>query len=134
MAAKTTTIKQAEFIPAKPVQVYDALINARKHAEFTGAKATCDARVGGEFTAYDGYITGKIVELVRARKIIQEWKTTEWPVGYPPSRLEFAFAEKDDGTEVTMVHSEVPEQQAESYRQGWIDYYWNPLKEYFRKV
>ena len=133
MALNTTTIQQREFIPAKPVQVYDAFINARKHAEFTGAKATCDPRVGGEFAAYDGYITGKILELVRARKVVLEWKTTEWPVGYPPSRLEFTFEEKGDGTEVIMVHSDVPDQQAENYRQGWIDYYWKPLREYFSK-
>jgi len=71
------------------------------------------------------------LELVRARKIVDEWRTSEWPEGFAPSRLEFRFADKDGGTEVTMVHSEVPESQAEAYRQGWVDYYWNPLKEYF---
>jgi hypothetical protein len=34
---------------------------------------------------------------------------------------------------VTLVHSEVPESQAAAYRQGWVDYYWTPLKEYFSK-
>ena len=32
-----------------------------------------------------------------------------------------------------MTHSEVPIDQAESYRQGWIDYYWNPLRAHFAK-
>lgn len=133
MAPKTKTIKQTALIPAKPVQVYDAFLNARKHAAFTGAKATCEAKPGGRFTAYDGYISGKNVKLERARRIVQEWQTTEWPAGAPPSRLEFTFQPKGDGTAVTMVHSKVPAAQAESYRQGWIDYYWTPLKEYFGK-
>ena len=35
------------------------------------------------------------------------------------------------GTELRMVHSNVPAEQADSYRQGWIDHYWTPLKAYF---
>jgi len=31
-----------------------------------------------------------------------------------------------------MIHSNVPKEQAASYREGWIDFYW-PLKEYFGK-
>jgi hypothetical protein len=47
MALKTKTIKQTALIPAKPVQVYDAFLIARKHAAFTGAKAACEAKAGG---------------------------------------------------------------------------------------
>jgi hypothetical protein len=32
-----------------------------------------------------------------------------------------------------MIHSKVPEEQADEYDQGWKDYYWTPLKEYFKK-
>ena len=132
MAERTKTIRQREFFPGvKPVEIYDALINAKKHSAFTGAKATCVARVGGKFTAWDGYITGANLELERGRRIVQEWKTTEWPAASPPSRLVWTFAAKRGGAEVTMVHSKVPASQAESYRQGWIDYYWTPLQEYF---
>ena len=64
---------------------------------------------------------------------MQEWTTSEWPEDAPPSKIEWTFVQKDNGTEVTMVHSKVPESQVESYRQGWIDYYWGPLKKYFAK-
>ncbi len=131
MALETVTIEQTQFLSAKPVEVYDAFVNPKKHSEFTGAKATGEAVAGGEFTAYDGYISGTYAELVRARKIVQDWRTSEWPEGYPPSRLEFQFAPKDDGTEVTMTHSQVPAAQADAYRQGWVDYYWKPLEEHF---
>jgi len=128
----TATINQTVFFPGvKPVQIYDAYLNPRKHSEFTGAKAMCDPVAGGEFNAWDGYITGRILELNRAKRILQEWKTTEWPEGYPPSILDLSLKAKNEGTEITMVHSNVPSHQADSYRQGWIDYYWNPLKEYF---
>src|ERR1039457_6622760 len=128
---ETTTITQTVIIPAKPVQVYDAFVNPKKHEVFTGAKATGEGKVGADCSAWDGYITGTYVELKGPRRIVQQWQTTEWPEGYPPSKLEFTFEEADSGTKVTMVHSEVPSSQAEAYRQGWFDYYWTPLQEYF---
>jgi activator of HSP90 ATPase len=130
---KTRTIRQTVFLPVQPAEVYDAFLKAKKHAGFTQSKATCDARIGGKFTAYDGYIFGTILKLEEGRRIVQEWQTTEWPESAPPSIAEFTFKEKKGGTEVTMVHSNVPQEQAESYRQGWIDYYWEPLKVYFNK-
>jgi activator of HSP90 ATPase len=130
--AATTTIQQTDFIPGvKPQEVYDALVDPRKHTEFTGAKATGQAKVGAAFTAWDGYIFGKHLTLEPGKRLVQEWRTTEWPKDSPPSRLEWTFRAKGDGTEVVMVHSEVPVDQAESYRRGWIDCYWDPLKQYF---
>jgi activator of HSP90 ATPase len=133
MSKDTKTIKQTELIPAKPVDVYEALMDAKRHTEFTGSKATSDPRVGGEFTAWDGYIFGKNLQLERGKRIVQEWKTTEWPADYPPSIVEFTFKQTKNGTELTMVHQSVPAEQASSYRQGWIDFYWKPLKKYFKK-
>lgn len=130
---KTKTIKQKEFISAAPVEIYDAFLNEQKHTAFTGAKATCDRRVGGKFTAWDGYITGKNVKLENGRRIIQEWKTSEWPHGYPPSVIEFTFKPKGQGTEVKLVQSNVPSTQATGYERGWKDYYWRPLKKYFHR-
>jgi len=125
------TIHQTITFPAKPGDIYDAFVNARKHSLFTGAKATGEGKVGAGFTAWDGYITGRYLELVRPRRIVQEWQTSEWPKGYPPSRVEFTFEETDGYTKVTMVHSEVPSSQAKAYEQGWFDHYWTPLQEYF---
>jgi len=30
-----------------------------------------------------------------------------------------------------MIHAIVPAEQADAYRQGWIDFYWEPLDTYF---
>lgn len=130
---QTTTIRQMQSIPAKPEEVYDAFIDAEKHSAFTGSRATCVPRVGGKFTAWDGYISGKNLKLEKEKRIIQKWKTTEWPKGYPPSIVELSFKKKGSGTELTMVHSNDPAEQAESYRQGWIDFYWSSLKQYFKR-
>jgi len=130
-AKKTKTIKQREFLPVDPAEIYDAFLNEQKHSDFTGAKATCDRRVGGKFTAWDGYIRGTNLRLENGRRIVQEWKTTEWPEGYPPSLIEFTFKPKAGGTEVKLVQKNVPANQAKEYEKGWTDFYWNPLKKYF---
>jgi activator of HSP90 ATPase len=133
MKRRVKTITQKVVVPAEPAEVYKAFVNARVHAAFTGAAATGSARAGSRFTSWDGYISGVHRELVPGRRIVQEWTTTEWPDGAEPSQVEFSFKPVKAGTEVRMVHSNVPAEQAESYRQGWIDYYWEPLKAYFRK-
>jgi activator of HSP90 ATPase len=130
---ETKTIKQTQLIPAKPIDVYQALIDGKKHSDFTGSKATSNPKIGGKFTAWDGYIFGKHLKLEKAKKIVQEWETTEWPSGFPPSRVEFVLKEIKGGTEMTLFHSDVPAEQVDSYRQGWIDFYWKPMKQYFKK-
>lgn len=125
------TITQKVVVSATPGEVYKAFINPRTHAAFTGSRATGSARIGGKFTAWDGYISGVNRSLVPGRKIVQDWRTTEWPEGAADSRIEFTFKAVKGGTEVRMVHSNVPAEQADSLRQGWVDFYWKPLKQYF---
>jgi len=134
MNLKTTTIKQKIVLPALPEEVYDALLDPRKHSKFTGSKATGEVKVGTKFTAWDGYISGRNLELEKGKRIVQEWITTDWPENYSPSRLEFTFRRVEGKTELTMVHSQVPAKQGEELTQGWIDYYWEPLKHYFEKL
>ncbi len=133
MKGRTRTIRQEVFIPAKPAEVYGALTDAGKHSEFTGSKATGAARAGARFTAWGGYISGKHVLLEKGKKIVQEWRTTEWPEGAGPSRLTFTLKPSKGGTLLKMVHSKVPSEQAEAYGKGWVESYWEPLKRYFEK-
>jgi activator of HSP90 ATPase len=127
----TTTIVQHVFIQATPEQVFDALVQPAVAASIIGGECTGEPTVGATFTHWNGYITGKHVELVRGERIVQEWTTTEWPKGASASRLEFQLVGTGGGTELTMTHSNVPSEQAEDYRQGWIDHYWTPMRAHF---
>jgi activator of HSP90 ATPase len=129
----TTSITQRILFDATPDEVYEALTDPKEHTKFTGSKATGAAKVGGEFTAWDGYITGRHLKLSKGRKIVQEWKTTEWPEGYPVSTVEFTIKRKGKKTELIMKHSNVPKEQAKEYKEGWTAFYWEPLKKYFSR-
>lgn len=131
---KFGTIRQTVLIEASPIEVYQAYVDPKKHAAFTGQSAKGTAKAGGEFAAGDGYIIAKYLELERGKRILQEWRTTEWPEGYPPSVLELTLKAKGRKTELRMVHSKVPEEQLDYYAEGWKEFYWKPLKAYFART
>ena len=129
---RTRTIRQRVTVSAPRAQVYAALTNARLHAAFTGGAATGRARVGYAFTAWDGYIAGRHLRLDAPRRIVQEWTTSEWPRGCPPSLLDLRLEAAGRGTRIVMVQSGVPARQAGRLRRGWREFYWEPLRVYFR--
>ena len=133
MVQKFGIIRQTVFLEASPQEVYEAFLDPLKHSAFTGSPSTSTFELGVEFTAWDGYITAKNVELVKNERIVQEWETSEWPEGYPASRLELSLGSRRGGTELTMVHSKVPAEQVEEYRGGWVSSYWDPLKGYLAR-
>lgn len=129
---KFRTIRQRVMLPAPVEAVYDAWIDPKIHTEFSGGVAMGKAVKGGGFTAWDGYIAGKYKLLIKYKKIVAEWSTSEWPDNYPPSIVTLVFTEKKNGTEIVLLHEKVPAEQTDEYAQGWIDFYWDPFKDYFK--
>jgi len=131
---QTKTIRQRVSFPAtSPEEIYRAFLSSKEHSEFTGSKAKCSTEVGGKFTAWDGYISGRNIELVKGKKIVQEWKTTEWPEGSEPSVLTLTLESDGKGTTLNMIQTKVPASQYEEYNKGWYESYWDPMTEYFSK-
>lgn len=125
-------IELSTFLPGTtPEQLYRAWLDGEMHGAFTGSAAQVDPQVGGRFTAWDGYITGTNLTLEPFRRIVQSWRTTEFPAGSPDSHLEVLLEEGEAGTTLRLVHTEIPDGQAEDYRQGWEDYYFEPMQDYF---
>lgn len=125
--------KLSAVIPATPAQVYKAWLGTKGHSAMTGSVAKASARLGGKFTAWDGYISGRTLELEADRRIVQAWRTSEFADDAPDSRLEISLQATKSGTKVTLTHTEIPPGQAESYKQGWEDFYFKPMKGYFSK-
>ena len=126
----TQTIEQSVMFNASPHDVYEALMDSEKHSRFTGAKASISREVGGEFTAYDGALSGTILELVPDAKIVQSWRVSHegWVPGHY-STATFSLEAVDGGTKLTLVQTGVPDQSVEEITQGWQDYYWAKMKQ-----
>ena len=123
----------SDVIPANASEIYEAWLSSNGHAAMTGSPAQVDGTVGGEFSAWDGYISGSTLDLRPNERIVQAWRTSEFPEGAPDSRVEVLLEEVNGGTMVTITHSSIPKDQADSYRQGWEDFYFKPMKDYFCK-
>src|SRR5262249_37557215 len=108
-----------------------AWLDSAEHSAFTGGQATVDPTVGGRHTAWDGYIEGVNLELEHGRRIVQSWRSEDFPDDADDSRVEVRFEGADGGTRVTIVHTEIPEGQGEDYRRGWLDHYFAPMAQYF---
>jgi len=126
------TIRQSTTFKATPHEVYEALMDSRKHARFTGAKARISHKVGGRFTAYDDYIEGVNLNLVPDKKIVQSWRGSDWPKDHY-SKATFSLKKIKNGTHLTFTQSGVPDQYYNDISQGWRDYYWKPMKEMLAK-
>jgi len=134
MSTSTETIELSGVIPASPNRIYHAWLNAREHSAFTGGRATVDSSIGGRYTAWDGYIEGRNIALEPGRRIVQTWRTREFPMGSADSRLEVVLEPVPGGTRVHVIHTGIPEGQSEKYRSNWKDFYLKPMKRYFMKL
>ncbi len=125
-------IHQTVTFKTSPHAVYEALMDSKQHAAFSGGEARISREVGGEISAYDGYISGKNLELVPDRKIVQSWRAVDWPEGQY-STVTFLLAPVEGGTRLDFTHTDVPDGTEAEFEQGWIDNYWEPMKKLLEK-
>ena len=64
--------------------------------------------VGADVAAWDGYITGRNLELVPGERIVQTWRTTEFDDELEDSIVTVLLQETEDGTLLRLEHSNVP--------------------------
>jgi len=124
-------IEVSGVIAASPTKIYVAWLSSDGHAAMTGATAQASDAVGGRFVAWDEYISGQNLELEPDRRIVQTWRTTEFPDQAPDSHLEILLQAEGHGTRITFVHTNIPDGQGSSYEQGWQDFYLVPMAKHF---
>lgn len=129
-----TSFRLKTKLPARPAAVYRAWLSGAGHSAMTGAAATASAQVGGTFTAWDGYITGRNLTLKPEWCIVQAWRTSQFSESDPDSRLELCIHPSGDGSELLLIHTTIPPDQAAGYETGWVDHYFEPMKKYFSSL
>ena len=127
----TKTIRQSATFKATPAAVYDLLMDSKKHAATTDHKASISPKVGGKISAYDGYIEGVNVELMAGKRIVQTWRSPEWPKGHY-SEVRFELSKAPGGCKLDFTQTGVPAKEYEELKQGWIDFYWDKMKAYLK--
>jgi activator of HSP90 ATPase len=124
------SITLTEVFAVPPAVLYAAWLDSAQHSAMTGGAAECSELPGASFTAWDGYISGQNLELVPHEKIVQAWRTEEFDESDEDSLLTLTLRAVEEGTALTLIHTEIPEGQTQ-YAQGWVDHYFLPMKDYF---
>lgn len=126
------TIRQTVSLKASPRAVYEALVDSHTHAAFTGKPARIDRRPGGRFTAYGRYLEGVTVDLVPNRKIVQLWRSQNWPP-FHYSTVTFGLAPVRGGTRLRFTQEGVPNRDYAAKRGGRVSSYWEKMKRFLER-
>src|ERR1700680_640184 len=118
-------------IPASAQEIYEAWLDSLAHSQMTGSEAIMSDEVGAEVEAWDGYITGRNLELTPGERIVQSWRTSEFTDEHEDSIITLTLEEVADGTLLTLVHSNVPDGQRSYEKSGWRTNIFEPMKLYF---
>ncbi|HXQ41267.1 MAG TPA: SRPBCC domain-containing protein [Candidatus Udaeobacter sp.] len=121
-------------IPASARDIYDAWLDSAAHSKMTGGQARASAELGAQIMAWDGYISGRNLELTPGERIVQAWRTTKFPEDHEDSIITLTFEERDDGTLLTLSHSNVPEGHLGYEQGGWQKSYFEPMIAYFSNL
>lgn len=120
------------MISATPKEIYTLWLDSKQHGALTGTEALISPKVGGSFMVFDGWATGKNIELVPNKKIVQSWHAQDWP-DTVQSTITVTLLPAKGGTKLLFQHEGVPKRFGKSIAQGWEDYYWKPMKKHFEK-
>ena len=120
----------AVLLAASPDELFDTYLDRRGHAAVTGGKVTVSARAGSRFAAFGGIITGRTLETLPKRLIVQRWRSGSWHPDDPDSILVLAFAPgRRAGTgRIDLLHIGVPDHDHDGVDKGWRAYYWRPWR------
>lgn len=121
-------------VKATPRAVYDAYLDSRTHAKFTGMPARISRKVGEKFTAGGDYISGYNLHLAPAKRIVQAWRGSDWPAG-EYSIVSLELRPRGKGTRLIFDQRGIPEKAPSgASKEEWSQYYWAPLKTYLEPV
>jgi activator of HSP90 ATPase len=135
-------IRQEVTLDASPQRVYEALISAKDFDMITrlsdgaallaaaGAKPTAiSTDVGGSFTLFGGYITGRHIEMRPNEQLVQAWRAGSWKAG-EFSIAAFNLTAEGGKTKLKFEHRGFPNGNGISLASGWHAHYWEPLAKF----
>ena len=123
-------IHQEIIFTSEPKQLFEVLTQAEHFSKMSEAAAEIVAQPGGQFSLFDGMISGQTVEIVPSTRLVQEWRAQNWPAEVY-SNIKFELEALDNGhTKLTFEQTGHPAEQEQHLEQGWSMKYWTPIQSY----
>lgn len=128
-----TICQSVVFKNTSPQTLYAIYMDSKKHSKATGGMAKIPSKPGSSYSAWDGYITGKTLQLIKGKMIVQSWRSSDFKSNDLDSTLILWFEKKGNDALLNMVHANVPDHQYAGVKEGWDDFYWKPWRKYMSK-
>jgi uncharacterized protein YndB with AHSA1/START domain len=135
-------IRQEVTLDASPQRVYQALTSTKDFDAITrlsdgavllnaaGAKPTSiSTEIGGPFTLFGGYVTGRQLEMLPGERLVQAWRAGSFTPG-AFSIAAFHLTAEGGKTKLSFEHGGFPDGNGVSLSRGWHSHYWEPLAKY----
>ena len=124
-----TYLHQEIEMNVSPQRIYDALLDSKQFAAFTGMPAEISRDAGGPFSTFGGLIVGRNLELIPNQRIVQGWRPASWAPGLY-SVVRFELKVQSSHATIVLDHTGFPEGSFRHLDSGWYSRYWEPLKKY----
>jgi len=119
-------INQIYKIRAPISKVWEALTSPKMIKAWGGGPVKMSDKAGDKFSFWGGDIFGKNTKVIKNKILVQDWYGGNWE---RPSNVTFNLNEKDGETIVSLIHTNLPEDEIQNFTDGWKDYYMGPLKK-----
>jgi len=122
--------RQTYHVHSSLEEVWKALTDPKYIDGWGGGPAKINDKEGSKFEFWGGDIHGKNIEVIKNKKLVQEWFAGKWD---KPSIVTFALTKEGDKVLIHLLHKDIPDNEAKDIEQGWKDYFLGPLKEYLER-
>jgi activator of HSP90 ATPase len=122
------TYKKSFRINTEPADVYSAITNPYTISLWSGYPAEMSTEPGSEFSLWEGDITGRNIEFVQDRKVVQEWYFGDQA---EKSIVTITIAPDGGSSLVTVEHTNIPDDEYNDFAEGWKDFYFGAIMSFF---
>ena len=120
--------KKRYKIEAEVEDIWAALTNPFTIELWSGYPAKMSTEAGTEFELWDGDISGINIAFEDKKQIVQQWYFGDQP---EKSIVTIKLFQQKKIVEVLLEHTNIPEEDYDDICQGWNDYYFGAIKEFF---
>ena len=122
------TFKKVFRINAEPSDVYSALTNPYTIELWSGYPAQMNTEPGSDFSLWEGDITGKNIEFIQDRKVVQQWYFGDQS---EESIVTIIISNDGGNSTVTVEHTNIPDDDFDDMAEGWREYYMGAIVSFF---
>ena len=131
MTIMPRTLQQSVVLPAAAERLYEMYLDPVAHGQFTEAPVVISGQSGSPFRAFDGKLSGTMLQTVPKRLIVQAWRSLHWRPDDLDSTLILSFWPETESTgRIELIHVNIVDHDFEGVTQGWERHYWTPWRNF----